>query len=223
MWQEYTSMTILHELVPDLTTIPVAWGNYAANRNIHFFVSKFVDMTDDVPEPSSFMAAIADLHMKGLSPNGKYGFHIPTFQRSMPQYTEWSDSWEEFFSNSIKRVFEFEERTHGPDPEMQKLEEAILTKVVPRLLRPLETGGRMIQPRLIHGDIWDGNVSTRVEDDSPVIFDACCIYAHNEVELAPLRPARHQMGRSYIKAYFRHFPISAPEEDQDDRNALYCL
>jgi protein-ribulosamine 3-kinase len=42
-------------------------------------------------------------------------------------------------------------------------------------------------------------------------------------ELAPLRPARHKMGRSYIKTYFRHFPISAPEEDQDDRNALYCL
>jgi len=43
------------------------------------------------------------------------------------------------------------------------------------------------------------------------------------VELAPFRPARHRMGRSYIKAYFRHFPVSLPEEDQDDRNALYCL
>jgi len=43
------------------------------------------------------------------------------------------------------------------------------------------------------------------------------------VELAPLRPARHRMGKSYVKAYFKHFPISDPEEDQDDRNALYCL
>lgn len=31
------------------------------------------------------------------------------------------------------------------------------------------------------------------------------------------------MGKQYVKAYFRHFPISHPEEDQDDRNALYCL
>ncbi len=43
------------------------------------------------------------------------------------------------------------------------------------------------------------------------------------VELAPLRPVRHRMGKPYVKAYFKHFPISDPEEDQDDRNALYCL
>lgn len=223
MWQEYLSMTKLHDIVPYLTPTPIAWGNYATNPNIHFFLSEFVEMTDDIPEASSFMAAIADLHTKGLSPNGKYGFPVPTFQRAMPQYTEWTDSWEEFFSNSIKRVFEFEERTHGSDPEIQALEKAILTKVIPRLLRPLETGGRSIQPRLIHGDIWDGNVSTRVENDQPVIYDASCIYAHHEAELAPMRCVRHQMGKSYIKAYFRHFPISAPEEDQEDRIKLYCL
>jgi protein-ribulosamine 3-kinase len=118
----------------------------------------------------------------GLSPNGKYGFSVPAFQRTVPQYTEWTDTWEDFFSNSIRHVFEAEERTHGPDPEVQELEKAILTKVVPRLLRPLETGGRTIKPRLIHGDIWDGNVSTRAETEAPVIFDASCIYAHNECE-----------------------------------------
>lgn len=42
-------------------------------------------------------------------------------------------------------------------------------------------------------------------------------------ELAPLRPARHRMARAYIKVYFQYFPVSQPEEDQDDRNALYCL
>jgi protein-ribulosamine 3-kinase len=177
--QEYLSMKTLHDIVPHLTPKPVACGTYAANPNIHFFVSEFVEMTDDVPDPS-FMVSLADLHMGGFSPKNKYGFSIPTFQRAMPQYTEWTDSWEEFFANSIKRVFEFEERTHGPDAELQKLEKAILEKVVPRLLRPLETGGRSIQPRLVHGDIWDGNVSTKAEDNSPVIFDASCIYAHNE-------------------------------------------
>ena len=42
-------------------------------------------------------------------------------------------------------------------------------------------------------------------------------------ELAPWRPSRHKMGKQYIKAYFDYFQVSAPEEDQDDRNALYCL
>ena len=43
------------------------------------------------------------------------------------------------------------------------------------------------------------------------------------VELATLRPARHRMGKTYVDAYFKHFPISDPVEDQDDRNTLYCL
>lgn len=43
------------------------------------------------------------------------------------------------------------------------------------------------------------------------------------VELAPLRPVRHKMGDEYVKAYFEHFPVSEPEDDQNDRNALYCL
>lgn len=34
-----------------------------------------------------------------------------------------------------------EEDSQGPDPEVQQLCEATLTKVIPRLLRPLETGG----------------------------------------------------------------------------------
>jgi protein-ribulosamine 3-kinase len=179
VWQEYLSMDTLHEIVPDLTPKPIGWGTYAANHNIHFFVSEFVEMTDDVPD-TSFMAYLADLHTRGVSPNNQFGFLVPTFQRAMPQYTTWTDSWEEFFYNSIKRVFEFEEKMHGIDPEVQRLEKEILEKVVPRLLRPLETGGRTIKPRLVHGDIWDGNVSTRAEDSSPVIFDASCIYAHNE-------------------------------------------
>ncbi|MCJ1401864.1 hypothetical protein MMC11_005081 [Xylographa trunciseda] len=235
---EYKSMKALHDTLATITPVPVAWGTYAADANVHFFLCGFVDMTDDLPDSQLLGASLAELHKRGLSPNGKYGFPVPTLQGTIPQYTDWCDSWEEFFSNSIKRVMENEEKSQGPDPEVQKLCEAILSKVVPRLLRPLETGGRTIQPRLVHGDIWDGNVSTDVKTNLPVIFDATCIYAHNEstlkikinkniltisVELAPLRPIRHRMGKQYVNAYFKHFPTSHPEEDQDDRNALYCL
>ena len=235
---EHVSMKSLHDTLPTLTPVPVAWGTYAADPNVHFFLCGFVEMTDDLPDIELLAASLAELHKRGVSPNGKYGFPVPTLQGTVPQYTDWCYSWEEFFSNSIRLVMENEEKSQGSDPEVQKLCEATLSKVVPRLLRPLETGGRTIQPRLVHGDIWDGNVSTDVVTDTPVIFDATCIYAHNEsksfikhnrsaltsiVELAPLRPVRHRMGKPYIKAYFKHFPISDPEEDQDDRNALYCL
>ena len=177
---EFVSMTTLHETLPYLTPLPVAWGTYAADTDVHFFLCGFVEMTDDLPDVQSLAASLAELHKKGLSPNGKYGFSVPTLQGTVPQYTEWTDSWEEFFTNSLRKVIDNEVRSQGPDEEVEKLYEGTLNKVVPRLLRPLETGGRSIQPRLVHGDIWDGNVSTDITTNTPVIYDATCIYAHNE-------------------------------------------
>ena len=177
---EFVSMKSLHDVLPCLTPVPIAWGSYAADPNVHFFLSSFVKMNDDLPDVNALASSLAELHMKGVSPNGKYGFSVPTLQGTIPQYTEWTDSWEDFFSKSIRLVMENEEKSQGHDPEVQRLCDAILSKVVPRLLRPLETGGRQIQPRLVHGDIWDGNVSTDSATDTPVIFDATSIYAHNE-------------------------------------------
>lgn len=42
-------------------------------------------------------------------------------------------------------------------------------------------------------------------------------------ELAPWRPTRHKIGKPYVIEYLKHFPISEPAEDFDDRNALYCV
>lgn len=165
-------------MVPYLTPTPFGWGTYAADLDVHFFVCEFVDMTDTLPD-MSVMKGLADLHKKAISPNGKYGFEVPTLQGTIPQYTEWTESWEDFFSKSIQQVFEAEEKSQGSDPEVQELCRQILSKVVPRLLRPLETGGRQIQSRLIHDDIWDGNTSTNIKTNQPVIFDATCIYAYN--------------------------------------------
>lgn len=177
---EFESMCSLHKTLPRLVPTPYAWGTYAANFNIHFFLCRFVEMADELPDVQELSALLAELHQKGVNPEGKYGFPVPTLQGTIPQYTDWEDSWETFFFKSIQVVMNNEEKSQGSDPEMQELCKATLEKVVPRLLRPLETGGRSIQPRLIHGDIWDGNVSTDLETNTPVIFDATSIYGHNE-------------------------------------------
>ena len=72
---------------------------------------------------------------------------------------------------------------HGSDEEMRHLHTIIVEKVIPRLLRPLETGGNEIQPCLVHGDLWDGNTSTNARTNEPLIFDGSSIYAHNECEV----------------------------------------
>jgi hypothetical protein len=82
-------------------------------------------MIDDVSD-LPFVASLMDIH-RNISPNNKYGFSIPTYQRGFSlQYTEWTDSCEEFFANSLKQVFEYEEKSHGLDKELKILERAIL-------------------------------------------------------------------------------------------------
>ena len=220
---EYHSMSALWKTLSKFVPKPIGYGTYRSSADIHFFLCEFLDMTDDIPEIQAFTKTLAELHTKGISPNGMYGFEVPTYKGNIPQYTKWHDTWEESYYHSLKWFMLAEEKSQGPDDEMQQLCQGVLEKVIPRLLRPLETGGRSIQPRLIHGDLWAGNASTNIESNLPVVYDGACLYAHNEMEMAAWRPIRHQIGRQFMKAYFTYFPVSAPEEDQDDRNLLYYL
>lgn len=75
-----------------------------------------------------------------------------------------------------------EEEARGPSEELQELSKDLLGKVIPRLLRPLETQGRTIKPSLLHGDLWIGNVATNKATGQPVIFDSSAYYGHHECE-----------------------------------------
>jgi len=139
-------------------------------------------MTDEVPDIDSLPAKVAELHRNGLSPSGKYGFHVNTNQGRLEQDCTWTSTWAQCFSNQIRKMFDLEEASQGYDKEMARLRDAIMMKVIPRLLRPMESGSRSIYPRLLHGDLWDGNTSTDVANDSPIIFDVASFYGHNEYE-----------------------------------------
>ncbi|KAJ5383260.1 Fructosamine/Ketosamine-3-kinase [Penicillium concentricum] len=180
-------------------------------------------MMDRLPHPKIFPALLAQLHKSGISQKWKFGFHVTTYQGRLPQNTSECDTWEECFSNGIEQFFIAEEKAQGSDDEMAVLRKGIIEKVIPRLLRPLETGGNKIQLCLVHGDLWDGNTSVDAETGNPLIFDACSSYAHHEYELAPWRPVRHKIGMPYVTEYLKNFSASKPEADFDDRNALYCV
>ena len=94
MSSELVSMTLIRNTVPDLAPLPIDWGTYARDSDIHFYMCSFHDMTDDVPEIQPLAAKMAELHQKGLSPNGKYGFSVPTYQCKWPQPVEWKESCE---------------------------------------------------------------------------------------------------------------------------------
>jgi fructosamine-3-kinase len=246
LYGEFHSMTAIHNAMPDIAPQPIGHGTYQEDRDTHFFLCGFHNMLahTHLPDSKLFPDALAQLHKRGISPNGKFGFHVTTYQGRLPQNTSECDTWEESFSNGIEQFFKAEEEAQGFDEEMAVLKKGIMEKVIPRLLRPLETGGNTIKPCLVHGDLWDGNTSVDAETGKSLIFDACSSYAHHECEpqsritnsikdsdnipfiideLAPWRPVRHLIRTPYVVEYLNHFPASKPEADFDDRNALYCV
>jgi len=63
---------------------------------------------------------------------------------------------------------------------MEKLSEAMIQKVIPHLLYPLETEGRQIKLYIIHGNLWWGNAMMHADSDELMIFDAGAFWGHNE-------------------------------------------
>ena len=42
-------------------------------------------------------------------------------------------------------------------------------------------------------------------------------------ELGSFRVPRYRLGRQWLKEYRKHFPISEPQDDVDDRNLIYSM
>jgi len=82
----------------------------------------------------------------------------------------------------MRQALDLEIKAKGYDPELDTFMPALFDVVIPRLLRPLESGGRSVKPALVHGDLWYANAAIDAERGQPLIFDACCFYAHNECE-----------------------------------------
>ncbi|KAH8650076.1 Fructosamine kinase-domain-containing protein [Xylariales sp. PMI_506] len=222
---EFESMTLLYGAAPNFIPKPFGWGSYKNIEDMHFFMCEFREMIEELPEIEKFTSSLAQLHQSTESPNGKYGFHVTTYMGPLPQDNAWCDTWEEFFAQGMRRMLELEKNVQGPSEELEELVAKLYEKVIPRLLRPL-TVLKSITPRLIHGDLWYGNCCTDVATGNPIVFDACVFWAHNEYhedEIGTWRQMRYRFGKSYIRSYQKYFPPAAPEEDHDDRNALYSI
>ena len=176
-------MTALHKTSPTLCPKPIAFGTYVSTPDVWFYLSEFVDMVDEAPSSDEFAQTIAELHKHGVDPDGMFGWPHPVFSGTSAQIFPLSKSWEETFSRGIQQTFALETASQGHDDELSRLETALVEKVIPRLLRPLQTEGRNIMPTLVHGDLWDGNVALDADTGDAIIFDPTAMYAHNECKL----------------------------------------
>jgi protein-ribulosamine 3-kinase len=187
---EFESMSLFYTLAPDFFIRPIASGSCSSAADTHFFISEFHDMSDDQPDTKEFATKVAEVHMRSAEahrqktcrpvPGGRFGFHVTTHLGNFPHDTSWSDSWEEFYTRNFTRVLEYEAKMHGTSDELSRLADQIIAKVIPRLLRPLETGGRAVTPTLIHGDLSVKNVKYDCATGNLKSYDAGTFWAHNE-------------------------------------------
>ena len=188
-----------------------------------FYLCDFHDMVDEVPAIDRFVALIAAVHKDSMGKEHRYGFDVPTHLANIPNDNTWQHSWEEFFTQLMIRMFNVEETAHARDEHFEELKTFLLQKVIPRLLRPLESGGRSITPCLIHSDLWPGNCMPDADTDKIMLFDSCAFWGHSESDLGSWRAPRYRLGKPYIREYQRIMGISEPQSDWDDRNALYAV
>ncbi|KAI1767823.1 Fructosamine/Ketosamine-3-kinase [Hypoxylon sp. FL1150] len=220
---EYESMKAIYEVVPAFAPKPIAHGAYETDPYTYFSLCEFREMLQSLPDVHKFATGLAELHRNSKSPTGKFGFHMPTYSGNLPQRTEWNASWEALFTENLRIALDHEIEAKGYDPEFDVLVPAVFGRVIPRLLRPLESDGRSVKPSLVHGDLWYANSGTDANTDNPIIFDACSFYAHNEYEFGQWRPTCNKFGPDYLEAYHKYVRISEPVEDYDGRLDLYKL
>lgn len=225
---EYESSKMVYALMPDFLPQPFGFGQYkSTDHDAYFYLSEFVDMdVDTAPDAAEFTARLAEMHRSSKSPTGKFGFPITTCDGKLAHTVEWESSWAVFFSKLLAGVCKLDIETNGPWPELERATQQVLEKVIPRLIGDLKSSdGGEIEPCIIHGDLWEGNMGIDLASGETLLFDVGSYFAHNEMELGHWRCQFSSVFRAevYRKHYLLNYPPAQPADEFDDRNRLYSL
>lgn len=158
---------------------------------------------------------LAHLHMVK---DDLYGFERDTTIGSLIQPNDRSDDWIKFFINQrllyMGRAALEEDKIKAA--QMKKLEK--LCNKIPDIFGKTDISS----PRLIHGDLWDGNILA-VDDKIAAFIDPSIYYADPEIELA-FTTLFGTFGKSFFRRYNEHIPIRPGFfEERCDIYNIYAL
>jgi len=107
----------------------------------------------------------------------QFGWFMDNTIGSTQQLNEPMQDWLRFWQKN-RLGFQLElAASKGYGGELQSLGERVLSDM------SVLFAGRQVQPSMLHGDLWGGNVSA-LKDGTPVIFDPAFYYGDYEAELA---------------------------------------
>ncbi|RSL89365.1 hypothetical protein CDV31_015901 [Fusarium ambrosium] len=225
---EFEGAKVIHKYTPGGIPRPIAWGTFKSDPNTHFYLCEFVDMGNEpeLPDVGKFATMLADLHSNSMADEDapdEFGFHVMTHQGSMYQEISWCKTWEEMYTRRFQSFVDQERVSQGPSEELDEIVPQFMSKVIPRLLRPLGTHGRSIKPVVLHGDIWYGNLAKNRATGEPIYFDPSVFWGHHEFDLGTMLTERYGLGSKWMDEYSEIFKPSEPRDEFDDRNDLYSI
>ena len=224
--REFNSMRELYKTASKFVPKPYTWGKLnVSNHDTYFFLCEFIEMTNQDPDPAQLCNKLVQMHQASESPTGMFGFHVKTYQGNLVQQTAWNPSWTDYYVQLLQGAMRLDTEINGNWKNLKQCVDRLISHVVPQVLGPLESEGRIVKPCLIHGDLWDGNIGTDIETGNIYIFDASAHYAHHEMEIAMWRGVFNKVMSSqvYVDNYLSRMGISEPVEQFEDRNRIYSI
>ncbi|XP_050387562.1 LOW QUALITY PROTEIN: protein-ribulosamine 3-kinase, chloroplastic [Argentina anserina] len=176
-----------------------------------YIIMEFIDFGLSRRNQSDLGRKLAEMHKTGKSEKG-FGFEVDNTIGSTPQINTWSSDWIQFYGeHRLGYQLQLAWDRYGDNTIYEKGQK--LVKSMGPLFDIVE-----IEPCLLHGDLWSGNISSDIKRE-PVILDPACYYGHNEAEFGMSWCAG--FGGSFYSSYFEVMPKQPGFEQRKDLYMLY--
>lgn len=78
---ECEAAKMLYAVMPELVAEPLGFGEYKEEEGVSFYICRYYELSDDIPDVSDFPALLAEMHKRpaGLSPTGEFGLNLVTY------------------------------------------------------------------------------------------------------------------------------------------------
>ncbi|KAL4188179.1 hypothetical protein AMTRI_Chr09g22620 [Amborella trichopoda] len=188
---------------------PFKFGPLA--RGGSYIILEFIEFGSSRSNQSVLGRKLAEMHKAGKSDKG-FGFRVDNTIGSTSQINTWSTDWISFFSeHRLGYQLKLARDQYGDASIYEKGQR--LLKSMPLLFEGID-----IEPCLLHGDLWSGNISSD-RNGEPVILDPACYYGHNEAEFGMSWCAG--FGGAFYSSYFEVMPKQPGFEQRRDLYMLY--